>query len=72
MLQTKIGLTVKALRLERGLSQEILAFESNLHRTYIGAVERGERKITVATLKKVTDALGIKLSDFMVLVEKEN
>lgn len=60
----KIGKRIKTLRNDKGWSQEHLAFESRLHRTYIGAVERGERNITVINLKKITDTLNISLSDF--------
>lgn len=40
-----IGDNIRKYRLEKGCSQEELAFECELHRTYIGAVERGERNI---------------------------
>lgn len=55
----RLGARIQKLRLEKGLSQEELAFEAGLHRTYISHVERGSRNITVAGLCKV--AKGLKL-----------
>lgn len=40
-----------------------MAFECGLHRTYIGAVERGEYNVTVLTLRTITKALGITVLD---------
>lgn len=54
---------IKRIRLENALSQEALADLAGLHRTYIGAVERGERNITLLNANKVAEALGVKLSE---------
>ncbi|HNO77016.1 MAG TPA: helix-turn-helix transcriptional regulator [Phycisphaerae bacterium] len=58
-----LGDFLRKTREELGWSQEDLAYESGLHRTYVGAVERGEYNLTLLTLRKITDALGISLSD---------
>ena len=54
---------IKRFRQKQGLSQEALADLAGLHRTYVGAVERGERNITLINANKIAEALGIKLSD---------
>ncbi|WP_348773433.1 helix-turn-helix domain-containing protein [Halobacillus litoralis] len=58
-----IGQNIRHYRVKKGWSQEDLAFECDLHRTYIGAVERGERNITVLNLIKVKEVLGVKIND---------
>ena len=50
---------IRALRLQKGMSQESLAEAAGLHRTYVGAIERGERNVTLNTLQEVADALGV-------------
>jgi len=57
-----IGDNIRKYRDGKGWSQEELAFECNLHRTYIGAVERGERNITILNLIKIKDVLEVKLN----------
>lgn len=58
-IRRRVGLNVKAVRKERGLSQEELAFECRLHRTYISGVERGIRNPTVVVLEKIAQALKV-------------
>lgn len=57
----RIGNQIRELRAEADLSQEKLAFECELDRTYIGSVERGERNISVINLRKIAKALKTKV-----------
>lgn len=61
-IRRRVGLNVRAVRGERGLSQEALAFDCGLHRTYISGVERGVRKPTVVVLDKIATALKVPAS----------
>ncbi|TAJ31625.1 MAG: XRE family transcriptional regulator [Nitrospirae bacterium] len=58
-VRRRVGLNVKTVRKERGLSQEGLAFECGLHRTYVSGVERGIRNPTVLVLEKIAEALKV-------------
>jgi len=62
LLLITLGKRIKENRLKRNLSQEDLAAKANMHRTYIGMVERGEKNITISNLKKISDALEIDIS----------
>lgn len=55
------GNQVRNLRQARGVSQEELAFISNLHRTYISDIERGTRNISLDNINKIAVALNISL-----------
>ena len=59
----QLGRYLRKVREKKGWSQEDLAFECGLHRTYIGAVERGEYNVTLLTLRTITDTLGISLTE---------
>lgn len=58
-LRTIVAKNIRERRLRLGLSQELLAEKSALHRTYIGAVERGERNITLLSLERIATALKV-------------
>lgn len=58
-LRTVAATNIRELRLRLGFSQELLAEKASLHRTYIGAVERGERNITLHSLEKIAKALRV-------------
>lgn len=58
-LNARLGENLRQRRHAVGLSQEALADHCGLHRTYIGAVERGERNVTLRTLEKIATALAV-------------
>lgn len=60
----KFGNKVRKERKKIGISQEELADRANVHRTYIGMIERAEKNITLENIEKVAIALNLKLSDF--------
>ncbi len=55
----KFGENVRCFRNKNGMSQEHLAAQASLHRTYIGSIERGERNISLENIVKVAYALGV-------------
>lgn len=58
-IRAVVGRNVKQYREAKGLSQEQLAFEADLHRTYVSGVERGIRNPTVKIVSRLADALGV-------------
>jgi transcriptional regulator with XRE-family HTH domain len=61
----RFGHHLRKLRLQKGWSQEKLAAASDLHRTYIGAIERGEQNMSLKNLGKLAQTLKIPLSQLM-------
>lgn len=64
-IQKILASNVRKIREDRGLSQEKLAAEAGLHRTYIGMIERCEKNVTVVCLQKIAIALNVKMSDLL-------
>ncbi|MBX3534573.1 MAG: helix-turn-helix transcriptional regulator [Xanthobacteraceae bacterium] len=64
-LHLVVAKNIRRRRQAAGLSQETLADECGLHRTYIGAIERGERNITINTLARIAAAFGCSVVDLL-------
>ena len=62
-LRKKFGLRVRELRKKMGLSQEELGFKANIHRTYIGAVERGEQNVSLDNIGRLAKVLKVSLQE---------
>lgn len=62
-IKLKFGRTIKKLRIEKGISQEKLAELSDLHRTYIGSLEMGNRNVSLENINKLAIALDCKISE---------
>jgi transcriptional regulator with XRE-family HTH domain len=56
---------VRALRKARGWSQDEFADRSGIHRADVGAIERGERNITLHTMRILADTLGVKIMELV-------
>lgn len=59
----QVGKRIRNLREGRGISQEVLAEKSSLHRTYIGGVERGLRNPSLKSLQRIAKGLGVGVVD---------
>jgi transcriptional regulator with XRE-family HTH domain len=59
-LQRAVGRNLRAFREERGLSQEAFAEIVGVHRTYMGAVERGERNLTLRSVERIAQRIGVQ------------
>lgn len=55
------GKRIEVLRKKQNLSQEEFAFKCELHRTYIGAIERGEKSPTLKTIEKIANGLNVEI-----------
>ena len=60
-----LGAAIRDKRKQIGLSQEALAVDAGLDRSYVGGIERGEHNLTVLNVKKIADALGVKASKLL-------
>jgi transcriptional regulator with XRE-family HTH domain len=61
----KFGNKVRSIRKEKKMSQEDLAYKSDLHRTYIGMIERAEKNITLINIEKIAHGLDVKIIDLL-------
>lgn len=64
-IKEKIGARIKVLRTEKHITQEAVAYSSNVDRTYMNHVENGKRNVTIETLEKIIcEGLDMSIKDF--------
>lgn len=61
-----LGENIRTLRLKKGLTQEQLAEKCNLHRTYIGSIERGDRNVSLKNITVISNALSVS-PDYLLI-----
>jgi transcriptional regulator with XRE-family HTH domain len=64
-IRARFGARLRVMRTKKGLSQEALGLDADLHRTFVSMVERGERNVTIATVEKLAKALKCRMADLM-------
>ncbi len=62
----RVARHMRTRRLELGVSQERLAELANLHRTYIGSVERAERNVSLDNVERIAVALGVDICELLL------
>ena len=63
----RVAVNLRALRAERGISQEELAHRAGIHRTYVGSIERAERNVSIDSIERLSVALGVDLVDLVCI-----
>ncbi len=61
----RVARHMRALRADQGISQEALAAKVELHRTYIGSIERSERNASLDNIERIAHALGVDVCDLL-------
>ena len=64
-ISIKFGERVREIRVSKNLSQEQLADLANVHRTYIGMVERAEKNITLVNIEKIANGLNVNITELL-------
>jgi transcriptional regulator with XRE-family HTH domain len=63
-IKVSFGLRVRELRKSKGISQEGIAFDADIDRTYMNSVENGKRNISLKNIEKILKALDVSFSEF--------
>lgn len=66
-----VGIVIQRFREERKQSQELLSGLAGIGRTHLSAIERGERKPTLETFYRISQAMGVKPSVLLAAIEEE-
>ena len=71
MITDDLGKRIRELRKQTGLSQERLALKIGMDRTYFASVEAGKRNISIVNIKKISDGLGVTLSELFAFEKSQ-
>lgn len=66
-----VGKTIRILRDKRGISQEVLSGLAGIARTHLTMIENGDKQANFETLWKIANALDMRPSELVALIEKE-
>lgn len=69
-IQEQFGLAIKELRVQKGISQERLALETDIDRTYISDIEKGSRNISLEIIEKLANYFQLPVSELFKIVER--
>jgi transcriptional regulator with XRE-family HTH domain len=70
-IKQKFGLIIRELRLEKGISQERMALDANIDRTYVGHIESGSRNVSIEIVEKLASFFQMPMSELFKLVEEK-
>ena len=71
MITEDLGKRIRELRQQTGLSQEKFSLKIGMDRTYFASVEAGKRNISIVNIKKISDGLGITLSELFTFEKQQ-
>lgn len=69
-IQERFGLVIKELRNDRGISQERLALDADIDRTYIGDIEKGTRNVSLEIVEKLCNYFQLPISELFNMIEQ--
>lgn len=69
-IQEKLGKAIVQLRKERNLSQEIFAYDAGIDRRYMSDIENGKRNISLDIIERISQKLGLKISELFAIAER--
>lgn len=70
-IQEKFGLVIKELRAQNHISQEKLALDADIDRTYIGDIEKGNRNISIEMIEKLAKFFQLSIIDLFKMMEEK-
>ncbi len=71
-IQERFGLVIKELRNNKGISQERLALDAEIDRTYIGDIEKGSRNVSLEIIEKLCNYFQIPISELFKKIENHD